>query len=201
MMYHEGMKKHVVHCFFMFVWILVLTSYCVAESHDHGDHTDEVIPEDIVIYLSNKLPDWKIPKVKNFTPYWKMFLGQHALAPFFVKGDFDGDGQDEIAISYHLTMRYFAQLAIQSINIITDNELRNCIQERLTKNGTIKCETCSDPRRLGYNTWWWFFGWHKSKKIHICTNNASTADIPDTILHEFAHSCCWDHGDGKGVPL
>lgn len=43
-------------------------------------------------------------------------------------------------------------------------------------------------------------GWHKSSTIHFCVNNFRAVNIGDLAVHEWAHSCCWDHGDGKGVP-
>jgi hypothetical protein len=82
---------------------------------------------------------------------------------------------------------------------ITDAELRSCIQQRC-ESAEIQCEDCKDRNLLGYNNWWWFLGWHKSSTIHFCVNNIRNANLGDVAVHEWAHSCCWNHGDGKGVP-
>jgi hypothetical protein len=85
---------------------------------------------------------------------------------------------------------------------ITDQALRGCIQERCD-GATIECEDCKTRNLLGYNNQISFFGlftiW-KSSTVHICVNNVRHANKGDIVIHEWAHSCCWDHGDGQGVP-
>lgn len=92
------MKKYVLQCFFMVLWILALNSHYIGEEPHDSDRAGKVIPEDITMYVSKKLSGWLIPRLANFTPYWKMFLGKDSLAPFFVEGDFDGDGNCDIAL-------------------------------------------------------------------------------------------------------
>ncbi|NDB33708.1 MAG: hypothetical protein EB160_09860, partial [Nitrososphaeria archaeon] len=44
-----------------------------------------------------------------------------------------------------------------------------------------------------------------SKEIAICIDNLDTMNelnsLSDYIIHEFAHSCGWRHGQGKGIPF
>jgi hypothetical protein len=86
---------------------------------------------------------------------------------------------------------------------VTPGWLRTCIKTKATR-GTVIIEQCEDSKLLGYNNWTMLFG-HKlwaQDEIHICLNNIGANDdlLADVMLHEWAHSCCWDHGDGGGVP-
>lgn len=99
-------------------------------------------------------------------------------------------------------IRTAAQAACANLGTITDNDLRNCIQEQCN-DGTIECENNCRTGKLGYAyrfTFFWLFTIYKFKTIHLCLNNIRRASISDIILHEWAHTCCWDHGDGNGVP-
>ena len=78
-----------------------------------------------------------------------------------------------------------------------------CIRER-AEAGKVICEYCEDPNRLGYNVWWgavWkSYKVHAEEEIHLCVNNEEMALddelLEDVMVHEWAHSCCWDHGMG-----
>ena len=91
--------------------------------------------------------------------------------------------------------------------LITDPNLQQCIRNQAQSNNTIfidddGCYTY----RLGYAERWSvgpFTG--KSKDIHVCVNNHNSRGLPpgeleNTLMHEWAHTCCWEHGGGKGVP-
>ena len=85
---------------------------------------------------------------------------------------------------------------------ITDADLRRSIQNRC-RNLTVECENNCSGTKLGYTyrfTFFWLFTIYKFKTVHLCLNHIRRASIADIILHEVAHTCCWDHGDGKGVP-
>ena len=99
------------------------------------------------------------------------------------------------------------QKAIDNIDLITDEDLKRRIKDRLEKSGAIECECdCEDPDELGYNRPIFFFFWKIGAwpTIHLCKNNierfGDEEDIWQIILHEFAHSACWDHWGNKGVP-
>lgn len=87
---------------------------------------------------------------------------------------------------------------------VTDRRLRRCIIGKLAGGGDIVVEACEDPDLLGWNAWTVFFGFKlsASSTIHVCVGNHGADDVllEETLVHEFAHACCWDHGDGKGVP-
>ncbi len=91
---------------------------------------------------------------------------------------------------------------------ITNPELQQCIRKQAQSDNTIhidgdECHTYM----LGYHELWKVGPFTvKSDDIHICVNNHNTRGLPpaeleNTLMHEWAHSCCWEHGDGKGVPL
>ena len=86
---------------------------------------------------------------------------------------------------------------------ITAGWLRACIQTHATR-GTVILEDCEDPNLLGYNEWTMLFGYKlwAEDEIHICINNVGNDAnlLADVMLHEWAHACCWDHGDDHGVP-
>lgn len=110
--------------------------------------------------------------------------------PFAIKGNCRGRTD---AIRSAVTTR------CANLGGVTDSTLRTCIQRRCEK-ATIQCKDCKDRNLLGYNNWYWFFGWRKSSTIHFCVNNFRAVSIGDLAVHEWAHSCCWRHGDGKGIP-
>ena len=96
-----------------------------------------------------------------------------------------------------------ANNVIANLGQITNDELRDCIRNK-ANNGTVEIEECDDAALLGWNTWIAVFGFKlwASGTIHVCINNhGNNAQLlRDTLMHEWAHSCCWDHGDGQGVP-
>jgi hypothetical protein len=91
---------------------------------------------------------------------------------------------------------------------ITNPFLKKCVENHLLLDGSViiehgsRCE--DDPTLLAWNQWtlgW--FGYKRSaeKVVHLCIDHIrSNAQLVSVLVHEFAHSCCWDHGDGQGVP-
>jgi hypothetical protein len=86
---------------------------------------------------------------------------------------------------------------------ISDPELRECITKRC-ESGKIRCggPDCSAPSTKGYNLgigkeW-------RDEKIYLCPNNFLNFKWDTTVgcaaIHEWAHSCKWDHYEGLGVP-
>ena len=94
-----------------------------------------------------------------------------------------------------------AQLASQ----ITDTYVRSCTETKCN-NGKLSCEDphpqgCS-PKKDGVTMAYCL----KSRpgKVFICPNNWAPfagGFVGDVIIHEFAHSCGWRHGDDQGVPF
>lgn len=84
-------------------------------------------------------------------------------------------------------------------HIVTDPKLASCIKKRCEK-AEIRCDwgrNCS-PGDLGYNQVTLGF---RSRNIYICAKNITNPNSLGAIaVHEWAHSCGWEHGDGKGVP-
>ena len=88
------------------------------------------------------------------------------------------------------------------IFLITDLELRKCIKKRCD-NAKVNCDNNCRPRLLGYNRQWALFGFvvYRSSTANVCVNNPKACNKYGRIaIHEWAHSCGWSHGDGKGVP-
>lgn len=84
--------------------------------------------------------------------------------------------------------------------IVTDPGLRACIMDQMN-NASLTCGggSCNGAVN-GYNDENLFF---RSSNIVVCVPQVrllSTPDIGRLAIHEWAHSCGWDHGDGKGVP-
>ena len=82
--------------------------------------------------------------------------------------------------------------------VITDPKLRKCLKKRC-KTAKIKCQTSCEPDELGYNRS--FLGIH-SRTANICINRfpAGSQAYGAVVIHEWAHSCGWNHGQGAGVP-
>ena len=84
--------------------------------------------------------------------------------------------------------------------IVTDPGLRACIMDQMN-NASLTCGggDCNGAVN-GYNDEYLFF---RSSNIVMCVPKVrllSTQDVGRLAIHEWAHSCGWDHGDGKGVP-
>lgn len=78
---------------------------------------------------------------------------------------------------------------------ITDAGLRKCLDRRCD-DGTIECEDDCPIDLYGYNRSRMPFD---RKTAHVCVGQP-WRELANTVIHEWAHSCGWDHGDGKGVP-
>lgn len=81
--------------------------------------------------------------------------------------------------------------------VITNPKLRSCIDKRC-KNAKVKCRDCDDDS-LGYERS--FLGLRTGTAV-LCIENfpIDTQAIGPVAIHEWAHSCRWEHGDGGGVP-
>jgi len=110
-------------------------------------------------------------------------------------------------------------VAIDNLDIITNDELRECLRDRLGKSGSIfirrtpkednRIQTDDDCYKgniehMGQNKAYLLFPWKQKKEITLCVYNILEMgymnDMWMIVMHEFAHSCGWNHGDGKGVP-
>ncbi len=94
---------------------------------------------------------------------------------------------------------------------ITNPFLKKCVENHLLLDGEVIIEhgqPCEEqPTLLGWNTWsmssFLFWSWKDTAedKVHICIDHiASDAQLVSVLIHEFAHSCCWGHGDNSNVP-
>jgi hypothetical protein len=85
---------------------------------------------------------------------------------------------------------------------VTDKSLASCIKERCN-SGQVNCQTKSsslycDSETLGYNLG---FGPIRDSSINLCVDTKGIEKtFAATAIHEWAHSCGWDHGGGKGIP-
>jgi RHS repeat-associated protein len=62
----------------------------------------------------------------------------------------------------------------------------------------------STPNRLGWARPTWL-GWPEPKTAHLCmatsqSNSNGLYGWGCVAIHEWAHTCGWDHGEGKGIP-
>lgn len=100
--------------------------------------------------------------------------------------------------------RMIARLPTQ----ITDEDLRDCIRRRALGNGKVinhSEQVEGHQTDLGFSEWrvigpiivW------KSDDIHISLPNharLAPVELENTLMHEWAHTCCWPEGGGQGVP-
>jgi hypothetical protein len=94
----------------------------------------------------------------------------------------------------------WAYWQLRNGNIVTDPGLRVCIMEHMN-NASVSCAggDCNGNTN-GYNNDYGFF---QSPNIVMCLDQIkafSATAIGLLAIHEWAHSCGWNHGDGKGVP-
>ncbi|MDG4552466.1 MAG: RHS repeat-associated core domain-containing protein, partial [Candidatus Contendobacter sp.] len=85
-------------------------------------------------------------------------------------------------------------------NRISDPKIRNCILKRCT-SGHISCDgyICWSTGNLGWTNPFWSGG-----EINLCLSYNKHIDGLGqwgcVAIHEWAHSCGWDHRDGAEVP-
>ncbi len=84
---------------------------------------------------------------------------------------------------------------------ITDAKLRSCIQKNCER-GKIKCkDRCPADAGARSREKFLFIG---SRTANLCPNNwpdyTSLEYVGSSVIHEWAHGCGWDHGQGKGIP-
>jgi RHS repeat-associated protein len=106
-----------------------------------------------------------------------------------------------------------AQWCQRGLSRITDPRLRECLS-RSCQNGTIRCDRPCRPypwSRPSTDTLGYSYGAPIINRVihrrtaYICLGNSFGSDRPagdrgDTMIHEWAHGCGWDHGGGAGVP-
>lgn len=94
-------------------------------------------------------------------------------------------------------------IAGSRLSSITDLKLREKIRRRMFL-ASVFIHTECPPYLYGWNNWITLFGFKfaAEEEIHICIKNIPDNNLlADVLLHEWAHSCCWQHGDGGGVPI
>ena len=88
--------------------------------------------------------------------------------------------------------------------LVAEEGLRTCILDLLNDLGSVVIEESARPGLLGWNVWTMNDGEKQSAEvtIHLCVANheGEMTLLAETLVHEFAHACCWKHGDGAGVP-
>jgi hypothetical protein len=97
---------------------------------------------------------------------------------------------------------------IARLGQIADPDLRECIRKKAQGNDEVinqSQQVDGHEFDLGFNEWRRigpFVIW-KSDDIHVSLKNHAglpARALEDTLMHEWAHSCCWEEGGGKGVP-
>ena len=88
-------------------------------------------------------------------------------------------------------------------NNIKDVVKRNCIKNSCSK-GSVSCKSDCTPKKAcgkaaGIPRGYW--DPNSGEPPVICLNQkAAAGGRGSTAIHEIAHSCGWNHGDGGGVP-
>jgi hypothetical protein len=111
------------------------------------------------------------------------------LGLFTIEGDCQGKGNQ---------IKAGAESACANIDkVITCPKIAACMKKRCAE-AKIKCKCCDNPDTLGYNKWILNI---PLSTIVVCANHGSlVSKLNGVLLHEWAHSCGWDHGGGCGVP-
>lgn len=88
---------------------------------------------------------------------------------------------------------------------ITDAKLRRCLNKSCDR-GKILCRDDCAPTEGGYNIQRSIGSYQiVNRKATICRNNLLSPKptpgyLGDAVIHEWAHGCRWQHGQGRGVP-
>lgn len=90
---------------------------------------------------------------------------------------------------------------------ITDDDLRECIERQARGDHRVVARSpgCETGTHLGYTEWTFLgpFVLCKSDDIWVCLDRHQGRPqkvLEDTLMHEWAHTCCWEDGEGGGVP-
>jgi RHS repeat-associated protein len=119
-------------------------------------------------------------------------------------GSGDPKNQNAHQVNVQQLIQQATDEACSNLNGITDPKLRSCLQKRC-KNGNIKCsDNCPQPplipKAQGGNAP------YSGNTITLCLDPVGTPPwttpqfFGGSIIHEFAHTCGWHHGQGGGVP-
>jgi RHS repeat-associated protein len=92
--------------------------------------------------------------------------------------------------------------ACSKLYTITDLKLRSCIQKSCNQ-GKIKCDCGSNEGGFNFK-----IPLLTNRTAHVCFKDWPNWTDPSyaaswygqTAIHEWAHGCGWNHGDGRGVP-
>jgi RHS repeat-associated protein len=98
-----------------------------------------------------------------------------------------------------LKIRSAVQTACDNLgSTITNPDLRKCIESRC-KNAAINCKQCECEGKTGYYDMHHRL-WH-DYTINICMDTQGIWKYYGrAAIHEWAHSCGWQHGEDQGVP-
>jgi RHS repeat-associated protein len=82
---------------------------------------------------------------------------------------------------------------------ICDKNVKKCVQKSCEES-KVSCggSSCTDKSLLGQS--WQGNSLFKFQNITLCVDNFGKASFGETAIHEWAHGCGWNHGDGGGVP-
>ena len=86
-------------------------------------------------------------------------------------------------------------------NKVTDPKLRKCIKSRCdSKNAIITCKDTAKCRS-SLTTLAYYWRRESAEGFNYCPNHPKLSSLyGPAAIHEWAHSCGWEHRDGKGVP-
>lgn len=115
-------------------------------------------------------------------------------------GSGDPNNQNGHQVNVQQLIQQAGDEACSNLNGITDPKLRSCLQKRC-KSGKIKCsDNCpQQPKPQAGNAP------YSGKTITLCLDPIGTPPwttpqyFGGSIIHEFAHTCGWHHGQGGGV--
>jgi hypothetical protein len=102
---------------------------------------------------------------------------------------------------------------LEEATAITEELLMSCMR-RQCQDITVTCgewsrQKCKESKEdpdgallaLTFTSWeGTLHRFYPVKELHWCEEPASRECITKAVLHELAHSCGWDHGQGHNVP-
>ncbi len=91
------------------------------ETHLFNQNLNETIPEILIKYVKIAIPNYHIPDLSDFDKAWNLFYEDSLSIPYYIAGDFNGDGLTDYAL---LLMNNEKELFLGAFHRVNDVEFK-----------------------------------------------------------------------------
>ncbi len=114
------MKKFFFNIILVCITLLTYNVGCSQQNEKLSNNKRIEIPEELLMFIKQKLPYYHIPNINEYIKEWSIFYNYNYLQiPYFVKGDFNGDKYEDYAL---LLLDTLNQLSLFAFNKKIDSD-------------------------------------------------------------------------------